>query len=131
MNRRLSPISIPPSLYRAATGRYYLLVKRGGKQFRRSLKTNDFALVTRRLREFQEKAGRLSGESIDRAIQFEHRSGAAAGLQEARAETNLVPPACDRSQGPQSIFLGARTSRLASHWRSIADADQLTVTGQY
>ena len=65
------PRKVAPNLYRATSGRYYLLVKRGGKQFRRSLKTNDFALAKRRLREFQDKAGRLSGDSVDRAMQFE------------------------------------------------------------
>jgi hypothetical protein len=51
---------VGPNLYRAHTGRYYLLVKRAGKQFRRSLKTKDAKLAKRRLREFQEKAGRLA-----------------------------------------------------------------------
>jgi hypothetical protein len=32
---------VGPNLYRDAAGRYYLLVKRAGKQFRRSLKTSD------------------------------------------------------------------------------------------
>ena len=59
------------NLYRTASGRYYLLVKRGGKQFRRSLRTTDAALAKRRLREFQDKASRLAGDSGDRAIRFE------------------------------------------------------------
>jgi len=62
---------VAPNLYRTATGKYYLLVKRGGKQFRRSLKTTDAALAKRRLREFQEKAGRLTGDGADRALHFE------------------------------------------------------------
>jgi hypothetical protein len=44
---------VGPNLYRTAAGRYYGLVKRGGKQFRRSLHTLDHALARRRLREFQ------------------------------------------------------------------------------
>ena len=50
------------NLYRLDTsGGYYALVKRGNKQFRRSLKTGDFALAKRRLREFQGKASKLAG----------------------------------------------------------------------
>jgi integrase len=62
---------VAPNLYRTATGKYYLLVKRGGKQFRRSLKTTDAALAKRRLREFQEKAVRLTGDGAERGLHFE------------------------------------------------------------
>lgn len=48
------------NLYRnTASGLYYALVKRSGKQIRRSLKTTDFALAKRRLKEFIEKSDRL------------------------------------------------------------------------
>ena len=59
------------NLYRDAAGRYYLLVKKSGKQFRRSLKTTDPALAKRRLREFLEKAGRLSTDGANGSIRFE------------------------------------------------------------
>jgi hypothetical protein len=40
------------NMYRhAPSGNYYALLKRGGKQFRRSLKTNDRALANQRLGE--------------------------------------------------------------------------------
>jgi hypothetical protein len=55
---------VGPNLYRAPSGRYYLLVKRAGKQFRRSLKTKDFTLAKRRLREFQDKAGKLGEAAL-------------------------------------------------------------------
>ena len=43
-------------LYRnESSGRYYALVKKSGKQIRRSLKTNDRKLADRRLREFREQ----------------------------------------------------------------------------
>lgn len=65
-------ISSVPNLYRReATGVYYLLVKRKGRQFRRSLRTTDFALAKRRLREFESKAERLTGVSADRRMLFE------------------------------------------------------------
>ena len=61
---------VGPNLYRDAAGRYYLLVKRGGKQFRRSLKTTDAALAKRRLREFQNQAGRLNTDGTNSSIRF-------------------------------------------------------------
>ena len=61
---------VGPNLYRSKAGTYYLLVKRAGKQFRRSLKTNDLALARRRLRDFQDKAGRLSTDGDGRNIKF-------------------------------------------------------------
>ena len=61
---------VAPNLYRDAAGRYYLLVKRGGKQFRRSLKTTDAGLAKRRLREFQNQAGRLTTDGTNSSIRF-------------------------------------------------------------
>jgi integrase len=62
---------VGPNLYRDAAGRYYLLVKKSGKQFRRSLKTTDPALAKRRLREFLERAGRLGTDGADSSIRFD------------------------------------------------------------
>lgn len=62
---------VGPNLYRARKGTYYLLVKRGGKQFRRSLRTSDLALAKRRLREFQESVTKLSVEGDNRNLRFE------------------------------------------------------------
>ena len=65
-------ISSVPNLYRREVSDvYYLLVKRRGRQFRRSLRTTDFALAKRRLREFESKAERLTGVSADRTMLFE------------------------------------------------------------
>src|SRR6266496_6487418 len=61
---------VGPNLYRDAAGRYYLLVKKGGKQFRRSLKTTDGALAKRRLREFLERAGQLTTDGTNSSIRF-------------------------------------------------------------
>jgi integrase len=62
---------VAPNLYRDAAGRYYLLVKRAGKQFRRSLKTNDHALAKRRLRDFQDRSGRLASDGTPSSIRFD------------------------------------------------------------
>lgn len=61
---------VGPSLYRVASGRYYAFVKKGGKQFRRSLKTKDPALAKRRLRALQDKAGRLTPDGTNGSIRF-------------------------------------------------------------
>ena len=43
---------VGPNLYRDSIGRYYLLVKRAGKQFHRSLKTTARKLADRRAHEW-------------------------------------------------------------------------------
>src|SRR5687768_1121148 len=49
------------NLYRhAPSGNYYALLKRGGKQFRRSLKTADRALASRRLGELRQQISNLT-----------------------------------------------------------------------
>ena len=62
---------VAPNLYRDSAGRYYLLVKKSGKQFRRSLKTHDPALAKRRLREFMERAAQLSTDGTSSSIRFD------------------------------------------------------------
>ena len=52
------------NLYRhAKTGTYYSLIKRSGKQFRRSLKTNDLQLAKIRLNELQRGISKLTNSS--------------------------------------------------------------------
>ena len=49
------------NLYRlGSSGKYYGLLKRAGKQFRRSLKTKDRKLAERRLAELRRQIGNLS-----------------------------------------------------------------------
>ena len=52
------------------TGTYYALVKRHGKQFRKSLKTSDRQLAERKLADYRSKIGRLGNPSRDRGITF-------------------------------------------------------------
>lgn len=48
-------------LYRSEqTGRYYAILRRGGKQIKRSLRTTDQALAKRRLSDLEDKASRLN-----------------------------------------------------------------------
>ena len=73
--REFKKITRVPNLYRRqATGVYYLRVKRIGREFRRSLRTSDFALAKRRLREFEGKASRLQGVETDKHLLFEDLS---------------------------------------------------------
>jgi hypothetical protein len=49
---------------------YYALVKRGGKQFRQSLKTTDRQLANVRLKAYRDKVGRLSQSKHVNQITF-------------------------------------------------------------
>ena len=63
-------VSRTTSLYsHEKSGKFYALVKRGGRQIRGSLRTKDSALAKRRLREFEKKADRLRGS--DGRISFD------------------------------------------------------------
>lgn len=55
---------------RAATGIYYAWVKRGGKKFKRSLKTTDRKIADRKLRDFRNSVGRLSESASASRITF-------------------------------------------------------------
>ena len=58
-------------LYRhTSTGGYYALVKRAGKQIRKSLKTTDRALAQRRLSEFRDKVHRLTDDTGTSRVTF-------------------------------------------------------------
>lgn len=62
-------------LYRhESSGTYYGLVKRSGKQFRRSLKTDDRQLANRRLADLRDKVGKLSNVKSARRITFNELS---------------------------------------------------------
>jgi integrase len=59
--RELVYKKVGENLYRhTPSGNYYALLKRGGKQFRRSLKTSDRALANRRLADLRQKISNLT-----------------------------------------------------------------------
>lgn len=63
---------VAENLYRNdASGRYYVWIKRGGKQIRRSLKTQDRKLAERWLKDFLDKADRLDPTKGKVQISFE------------------------------------------------------------
>ena len=73
------------NLYRLGTaGKYYALLKRGGKQYRKSLKTTDKELAKRRLGELREKVGRLSTDKGIRNITFAELSSRWLDIQKAK-----------------------------------------------
>ncbi len=59
--------------YRNHRGLYFALVKVGGKQIKRSLRTNDRQMANRLLAKFREKAERLDGSS-QRDVRFDELS---------------------------------------------------------
>ncbi|MDA7673473.1 tyrosine-type recombinase/integrase [bacterium] len=64
-------VKVAECLYRnRSSGTYFALVKRKGKQIRKSLKTKDRKLAERRLREFRTKASRLTADSAERKTPF-------------------------------------------------------------
>jgi len=78
-------------LYRNGIGVYFALVKVGGKQIKRSLKTNDLALAKRRVSELRKKAERMHGKET-RDMQFEEL----AGLWMESVKGNLKEASHDR-----------------------------------
>ncbi len=62
---------VAENLYRAHNGRYYALVKRSGKQMKKSLGTTDRKLADRKLKEFLNKADRVNPGSEHRNIRFD------------------------------------------------------------
>ena len=61
-------------LYRNGIGTYFALIKVGGKQIKRSLKTDDGALAKRRLSDLRKKASRMHGKET-RDVRFEELAG--------------------------------------------------------
>ncbi|MEY4939267.1 MAG: hypothetical protein RIQ93_1002, partial [Verrucomicrobiota bacterium] len=63
-------------LYRnESSGTYYGLVKKSGKQYRRSLKTKDRKLAERRLSDFRQKVGGLSRTQSASGVTFAALAG--------------------------------------------------------
>jgi len=98
-------------LYRnSSSGVYYALVKRGGKQHRRSLRTKDRKVADRFLSDFRQKVGRLSKTSSASHVTF--RDLAERWLETMRA--HLKPSSFRRretSVGQLCAVMGAMTIR--------------------
>ncbi len=78
-------------LYRNnASGIYYALVKRGGKQIRRSLKTNDRKLAIRRLADFRDKVARLDPNTGSTRLAFGEVAARWLGSWKAHLRPNSI-----------------------------------------
>jgi integrase len=65
-------VKVAECLYRhTSSGTYYGLVKRSGKQYRRSLKTKDRKLAERFLTEFRQKVERMDHTKVRTSLTFE------------------------------------------------------------
>ena len=109
------------NLYRLeSSGIYYALFKRGGKQIRRSLKTNDRALAQRRLNDEREKIVRLTDTKGASKITFKELADRWLGA----LRVNLKPKSASRLEvcvkGLEPFFrgLGVRnlTTRHCEDW---------------
>ena len=66
-----SLIKVAECLYRLSTsGIYYAIIKKSGKQFRRSLKTKDRKLAERKLAVLRQKIARMKGEVATEILTF-------------------------------------------------------------
>lgn len=88
-NGNESFVKVAECLYRyTASGGYYALMKRGGKQIRRSLRTHDRKLAERRLADLRRQADRIDPNKGKALIRFEEMAGQwldsiASGLKES------------------------------------------------
>jgi len=84
------------NLYRLeSSGGYYALAKKGGKQFRKSLKTKDRKLAERRVQDFKERIGLLKVSS-EAKLAFKDIAGAGifcGNRSLKRKNQNPLPPA--------------------------------------
>ncbi|PXA04351.1 hypothetical protein DDZ13_07410 [Coraliomargarita sinensis] len=88
-------VRVAECLYRnTSSGRYYALVKRSGRQIRKSLKTQDRKLAERRLKEFHASIGRTDVDSGSRQIQFEELGQQWLEVHNA----SLKPSSADRNE---------------------------------
>jgi hypothetical protein len=92
---------VAENLYRLeSSDGYYALLKRGGKQFRRSLKTKDRKLADRRLNDLRAKIGCLK-ISADAKLNFEQAAKSVAGNEQTRIEFQ-------HRQTPENVYQGTR-----------------------
>lgn len=97
---------------RTSNGVYFALIKRSGKQIRKSLKTQDRKLAERRLKEFRAKIDRIDPTSESRQILFEELGEQYLQVHNA----SLKPSSADRNQRCfkqlKAFFTGSRVIDL-------------------
>lgn len=113
--RKLVFHRVAENLYRLETsGGYYALLKRGDKQFRRSLKTKDRKLADRRLVELRSQVGNLT-ISEDARLSFEQAAERwkAATQHGLKPSTVLRRETCIRNLTP--FFRGVTVRHIQPH----------------
>lgn len=83
---------VSENLFRVPNGRYYALVKVGGKQIKKSLRTTDRKLAERRLKDFLGKASSINPSAEQKNIHFAEL----AKLWLASVKTSLKPKSHER-----------------------------------
>ena len=107
---------VAENLYRLeSSGGYYALLKRGGKQFRRSLKTKDRKLADRRLSELRAKVGSLK-ISPDAKLNFEQAAKLWLETEKHSLSSNTV-------QRRDMYFKGLTPNFGSTPLRNITDQD--------
>jgi integrase len=87
-------VRVAECLYRnQSSGSYFALVKRKGKQIKKTLKTTDRKLAERRLRDFRKKAEHLTATSSERKVPFKDLAARWAKIH----NTRLKPSSADRN----------------------------------
>lgn len=125
-------VKVAECLYRnRSSGTYFALVKKKGKQIRRSLKTKDRKLAERRLRDFRAKVGKLTAPASERkvplsAIAERWLEGRNPSLKESSATRNR----CCWNQLCHhfgEVPVANVTSRLCEDW-AIARGSQISAS---
>jgi integrase len=113
--RKLVFHRVAENLYRLETsGGYYALIKRGDKQFRRSLKTKDRKLADRRLIELRAQVGNLTiGEDARLSFEQVAERWKAATQHGLKPSTVLRRETCIRNLTP--FFKGVTVRHIQAH----------------
>jgi integrase-like protein len=113
--RKLVFHRVAENLYRLETsGGYYALLKRGDKQFRRSLKTKDRKLADRRLVELRAQVGNLTiGEDARLSFDEVAERWKAATQHGLKPSTVLRRKTCIRNLSP--FFKGTTVRHIQPH----------------
>jgi len=106
---------VAENLYRLETsGGYYALIKRGDKQFRRSLKTKDRKLADRRLVELRAQVGNLTiGDDARLSFDEVAERWKAATQHGLKPSTVLRRETCIRNLSP--FFKGVSVRHIQPH----------------
>src|ERR1044072_6548512 len=103
-------------LYKStASGKYYGLIKRGNKQFRRSLKTKDRTIAERKLAELRKKVGKITCTNEDTKADFFTLATHWLALRQAGLSRKSVEAQTYHIKSLQPFFPGTIRNANRSH----------------